>query len=67
LKKREERGEQEGALHFFYHGGEGRDDRKSSVLRVPRQFPLVHLVKVGWRQSRALGSEVVGLFGCAAG
>jgi len=26
-------------------------------LKVPRQNPLMFMVKVGWRQGRALGSE----------
>jgi len=61
--KREESKKRD-CIAFITGGGRWR---KSSVLRVPRQFPLVHLVKVGWRQSSALGSEVGGLFGCEAG
>ena len=43
----------------FNTGGE----KKFTALEVPRQCPLVLLVKVSWRESRALGSEKDKVFG----
>jgi hypothetical protein len=35
----------------------GRKNKIYTALKVPRQCPLVLLVKVGWKQGEALGSE----------
>lgn len=36
-----------------------RGNRNFTALKVPSQCPLV-LVKVGWKQGKAFGSEVLG-------
>jgi hypothetical protein len=36
---------------------------KYSVLKFPRQCPLVLLVKISWKQDKALGSEKGSIFG----
>jgi hypothetical protein len=38
-------------LHLIQEG------KKFTALEVPTQCPLILLVKVSWRKSRALGSE----------
>ena len=43
----------------FNTGGE----TKFTALEFPRQCPLVLLMKVSWRESRALGSEEGKVFG----
>jgi hypothetical protein len=40
---------------FTMEGGEG--ERKLTAVKVPRQCPVFLLVKIGWRQCRAFGSE----------
>jgi hypothetical protein len=35
----------------------GEGDRKFTPLKAPRQYPFVLLVKIGWKQVRAIGSE----------
>jgi hypothetical protein len=44
---------QKGTTFIVTRGG----DRKFTTLKAPRQYPLVLLVKIGWKQSRAMGSE----------
>jgi len=39
---------------FIMSGG---GDRKFVILKAPGQYPLVLLVKIGWKQSRTMGSE----------
>jgi hypothetical protein len=36
---------------------------KFAALKVPRQCPVVILVKVGWERAKALGSEARGMWG----
>jgi len=42
--------------HCTYYKGEGESE-KFAVLKVPGQCPLVLLEKIGWQQSKTLGSE----------
>jgi hypothetical protein len=35
----------------------GGGDKKFTTLKAPRQYPLVLLVKIGWKEGRAMGSE----------
>jgi hypothetical protein len=42
----------ESVINIFYGGGE-----HFPSLKVPRQCPLVHLVKAGRREDKALESE----------
>jgi hypothetical protein len=45
-------------MHSVQEGG-----KKFTAVEVPRQCPLVLLVKVSWRESRALRSEEDKMFG----
>jgi hypothetical protein len=40
--------------HYIY---EGRVTAKFTAIKVPRQCPLVLLVKVGWRGGKTFGCE----------
>jgi hypothetical protein len=59
IERKREREETEGmrgqkGTTFIMTGG---GDKKFTTLKAPRQYPLVLLVKIGWKEGRAMGSE----------
>jgi hypothetical protein len=46
---------------YYYYRCYWGGSEKCTVVKVPRQCPFVFLVKVGWRQSRALGGGLLGI------
>ena len=54
---------QTGARQFLLLLRGRKSQKKFTALKVPRQCPLVLLVRLGWNQAKALGSEAGGMVG----